>query len=549
MASKILTSPTARAEPLSPKRAAALGQIRKYSIQGLIPAVSALSFVNALAVASRLAQTSDSAQSFVTAHAVDGGNLLLSGWHFPVDDYYFTDTLPYAAFELVVGSRPFLLTLVPALTYALFVVAALLSSARPSQSASQNLLAAAAFSLLLGVPAWTGLWNPFLLSNMHAATVLGSFVALAICAGLAEQKHSAIIIWAALPFIVLPTVASDPFAIVFAYGPACPVLVISFVRKDAPRALPALAVLGCAIAVGAALPFAISALGGFTVENDVSTNFIPAHLLVRNFHSVLAGLLVLSGITPVVQSGAPGLLLLFFRGMGLLLVAASIVRVARQLFGRAPLLDRFLFAGIVTDLIACALSAQFAKGIPVHAIWLGGPPMRFLMPAVLFATVLAGRQTPAIISAWRSEPMRRTATAFVIACGALMLVTGAWLSGTLSQPRWILDNPPAAAAQWLEMRGLSQGAGEYWSANLLTAMSGNRVQVRSVIPVDGRLVPYVWVEDAHSYVKAPQFMIWQNTNKTHVTLAQVRASFPVCRVEAVAEFRVAMLDPACRSNS
>ena len=89
----------------------------------LVAGVTAAALFHALDLASRLAQTSDSAQSLVAGHAVVRGNMLLSGWHLPLNDYYFTDTLPYAALEWLVGPRPFLLVLVPALTYALFVLA------------------------------------------------------------------------------------------------------------------------------------------------------------------------------------------------------------------------------------------------------------------------------------------------------------------------------------------------------------------------------------------------------------------------------------------
>jgi hypothetical protein len=46
---------------------------------GLIAAVAIAAFVNALVLASRLAQTSDSANGFVVGHAIADGNVLLSG--------------------------------------------------------------------------------------------------------------------------------------------------------------------------------------------------------------------------------------------------------------------------------------------------------------------------------------------------------------------------------------------------------------------------------------------------------------------------------------
>src|SRR5438477_693309 len=63
-------------------------------------AVTVIALFSALEMSSRLAQTSDSAQGFVVGHAIANGNVFLSGWHFPIDPFYFTDSLPYAFAEL-----------------------------------------------------------------------------------------------------------------------------------------------------------------------------------------------------------------------------------------------------------------------------------------------------------------------------------------------------------------------------------------------------------------------------------------------------------------
>jgi hypothetical protein len=78
-----------------------------------------VAFFNAFTLASNLAQTSDSAQGFVVGHAIANGNALLSGWHFPIDSFYFTDSVLYAAAEWTAGARPQLMAFVPALVYGL----------------------------------------------------------------------------------------------------------------------------------------------------------------------------------------------------------------------------------------------------------------------------------------------------------------------------------------------------------------------------------------------------------------------------------------------
>lgn len=512
-----------------------------------IVAIAAATFVQARELASRLAQTADSAQSFVAAHAVTGGNVLLAGWHFPIDDYYFTDTLPYAGLEWLVGSRPVLLFLVPALTYSLFVLAALIASWEATRSMPRNLESTAAIGLLLAAPPWIGSWDPLLLSDMHVATVLAAFVALVWCARVAGSETRKLWLGLALPVLVCVTVASDPFALVFAFGPALAVFAAGMiVRPQAgPNARLAFLLLSAGIALGLLLTFLIAFAGGFTTEIDVSTRFVSLHAIWQNLLEVFSGLLALFGVTSSgFDSGWPVILLVGVRATALALAVAAVGRGVLRLFGRSAWFDRLLCGGILADLLACTASAQFAKGITPQNVWTGGPPMRFLVPAVLFGSVLAARQVPEMLD---TVPRLRVGLRRVLGSLALIAIFGGgWLSNIARQPRWFSDNAPARVASWLERHKLEQGAGEYWVANLVTAMSGNRVQVRSVVPREGRLDAYIWAEDARFYARAPQFMIWQDANKTGVTFENVRASYAVCRTLSVSGYRIAVLTNCAR---
>lgn len=505
--------------------------------------IAVTTFSHALDLAARLVQTSDSAQAFVVAHAVIARNVLLSGWHFPVDNYYFTDTLPYALFELFAGSRPFLPALVPALTYALFVLAALVSCARRTRPPTESFVAMSVVALILAAPVWIGAWNPLLLSDMHMATVLGAFAVIALGAGLATNGRRNMFTLIALLLVTTLLVASDPFALVFAFGPALVVLVVGAWIEHASRSMRLAAiVLAGGIACGLALPYLIAFVGGFTSENDVATGFIGAPLFGRNFAAVCSGMLRLFGIQYFGAVGFRALLLLVLRCVALVCVLAAIVRALSRLFRPGvPLLDRMLVVGILTGLIACALSAQFAKGITAQNVWTGGPPMRFLVPAYLFGAILAGRQIPGMLAALHAERLRLVGVTLLGVLSVVTLVAGDSLSGIASVPRWIDNNPPAVAARWLRVRGLMQGVGEYWSANLVTAMSGNAVQVRSIVPQGEKLASYIWVEDARFYTRAPQFVIWRDNNKTGVNFDQVRRTYLTCGATFVAGFRIALI--------
>jgi hypothetical protein len=503
--------------------------------------ITLMSFVNALAFASRLAQTSDSASGFVAGHAIAGGNVLLSGWHFPLDDYYFTDAIPYGLLEAVFGPRPFLLVLVPALTYALFVPVALLVCFEREKPLTANLVGGATIALLLATPSWTGQWNPLLLSDMHMATVLAAFVALVLCAHIARAENTPFAAAAALVVITCATLASDPFALVFAFGPATAFLLAEAVMHRRSRGVwLALMLLAAGILAGVLLPRMIAQTGGFATESDILTRPQTLSLLTRNLVAVAMGTLSLFGANPLrVGTGFRDFVLLALRGGGLFLAVVALLRTMRRALktNETAILDRMLCASIVTVFVACVLSAQFAKGITPQNLWTGGPPMRFLVPGFLFATVLAGRQAPEMFPRLPGARIRG-----LFAAAAALIVLGAvWWSHLDEQPPWMGGNAPAMAARWLQQRGLLEGTGEYWSANLVTAMSGNAVQVRSVVPESGRLVPYVWVEDARWYKQPPQFVIWEDNNKTGVTSDEVRATYRVGRIATVAGYRIARL--------
>jgi hypothetical protein len=507
--------------------------------------VLATTFANALDLAARLAQTSDSAQGFVAAHAVVRGNILLSGWHFPFNDYYFTDTLPYAALEFVTGSCPFLLVLAPVIGYALFVLLALALSLGRNKSLPENLAAMSAVALVLTAPAWFGNWNPLLMSNMHFASVLLALLALWLLSAVACSKgKDTPVLWvqgAGLVLVEAATIGSDPFSLVFAFGPALAVLAIDVsLGGPSPHNRLALLLLAIGLVLGLALPGLIARTGGFTTESDVLTGVVSIHGLMRNLAALAASILSLFGANPPVTSLTPLAVLLFaLHGIGLALAIVAIVYTACHMRESEPasLPDRFLCAGILTVLIACAASAQFGKGITPQNLWSGGPPTRYAMPAFLFSVIVLGRAIPGLLSTVRRR---------VLASRALMAVAVAtiFVSAFVDKgaPLWIADNAPARAARWLESHGLSRGVGEYWSANLITAMSGNAINVRSVVPGDDNLVPYVWSSDANAYAQPPQFAIWQDRNQTGVTAAAVRATYAICEMDFVAGYRIALVD-------
>jgi len=507
-------------------------------------AVTIVAFFDAYNVASNLTQTSDSSQGFVVGHAITTGNFFLVGWHFPVDNFYFTDAIPYALAQGIVGSRRYLLALIPALVYAVPVLLALVLCFRPGQPSGKNLEPIAATLMLWGVPVRVGAWNPVLMSDMHAATAVAALAALALCASIATVTSGGFVTTLAFLLVAI-TVASDPFSLLFAFGPAAAVLAIDAARnRDLPNVRFAFLLLGVAIAVGLLLPWVIARLGGFTTENDVALGFAATRQWSANFVDVMFSVLTLWGINPLNVDGVSDVPTLAIRSGALFFVLFGGVVLVRNLLrgSRVAVLDRLLYAGAALPLAVCVPSAQFAKGVKMDSMWHGGPPMRFLVPTVLFATVLACRQITGALDSVANASLRLAFRIAVVGLAGLALLTDVQQSRSgAARPHWIDQNPAIIAARWLEQHGFSQGVGEYWSANLLTAMSGNTIGVRSVVPENGRLAPYVWVETRAFYASPPQFAIWQEPNQSGVTAAIVRATWPVCATRTVAGYRIALL--------
>ncbi len=526
------------------------GLTRTILLTLLAACIGGVSLLDALNVTGRLSQTSDSAQSFVAGDAVAHGNVLLSGWNVSLDDYYFTDTLPYAALEWFSGPHRFFLALVPALTYALLVVATFFLCLDRANPSSRNLESGAAVVFLLAGPGWIGAWNPLLMSDMHFGTVLGSLAALGFGAVIGRPHQRAtwpiIVACAAAGTVACLTAASDPFSLVFAFGPALVLLAADVVSGARNERIP-LFVLLAGTGFGAILPVLIAHAGGFTTENITVAGLVGWPHLGRNLAALFSGVFSLLGANPAGTSlSPPAILHLGLRFIALAIAIIAVAQVTARLFARRPalLLDRLLCAGILTDVAACAVSTQFGKGITPQYMWVGGPPMRYVMPAVLFAMVIAARRTPEILAAIRwpaAQSIARTALVilalFTAVAGVFRSIEAGWAQTSTS--------PPTLVTQWLAQHRLTEGVGEYWSSNILTAMSGEVVRVRPVVAADGRLIPYVLAADRNWLRDQPQFVIWQDGNPTGMTFDDVRATYGICRMTAVAGYRIAILPLGC----
>jgi hypothetical protein len=231
-------------------------------------------------VASQIWQTSDSVHSFLEAQSILHGNFLLSGRHLSIDNFIFTDASFFVAYEWLFGARPQALVVVPSIIYVLIVgacLAASFSSLRPSR---RNVVAFATVVLLVGLPAARAPSpdpadpiKPILLADFHAASILFSLVALILIAALAPagRIRDRPLAASVLALICAGAVASDPFTVVFAFGPAVLVLIGDAVLSGGNRNDVSLAAIVVASSViGRITPALFHQLGGFTTDPTVT---------------------------------------------------------------------------------------------------------------------------------------------------------------------------------------------------------------------------------------------------------------------------------------
>jgi hypothetical protein len=105
------------------------------------------------AVASQTPQNSDSVQGFMEAQSILHGNLLLSGWYLTSDNYLFTDTPFFVAYQILFGHRMDALATAPSIIYVLILIACLAASIRSFNLSRHNIVALATVVLLIGLPA------------------------------------------------------------------------------------------------------------------------------------------------------------------------------------------------------------------------------------------------------------------------------------------------------------------------------------------------------------------------------------------------------------
>lgn len=424
----------------------------------------------ALASAHGNAADSDAATALLEGQAMAHGHLFLHGWRLASDPFWSIDDLFYLVASVVVGVRPVALYLVPAMIAALVVVAGAVIA---GEGRSRRAATAGALTVVTLLAFPTYMADRFLVKGpFHIGTALFALLAFFL---LRDGRFGWR--WGIAVLLLAAGLLGDLMMVAYGVVPAVLAGGVAVARRRSWRAGVTTVGAGAASVALAALGHVIlSAAGGFVVGK---TGRIPhLHEIARNLGRMFVLCAELLGATwrDFGTGGVPSALAAV-RVLPAVLVAACVLLAFGQLLGHAATgrdRDRSDQSWRLDDLLALAVLGPLVTYVVLS---LNGSAQwaRYLMAAVIFASVLTGRR---VARACERVKARRVGMGLAAGGIAVMLcvATGTFL--TLTRPVPAL--PETTLARWLVARHYHLGAGDFWIASITTVAAGERVEVRPV---------------------------------------------------------------------
>jgi hypothetical protein len=441
---------------------------------------------------------SDGATVILEGNSIVHGNVALAGWSLSYDSFWLLDALYYAVAIGIVGIHGYLLHLVPAVIATLVVI----TGALIARDEERRLIGFVGSLLVVAVLAFpTHLFAYiFLRGPLHIDTVLCALIAF-----VALGNHRFGWRWAVAVIFLAAGALGDLQVIAFGTLPLFLAGLIASARaRRASVALPATTASAVSVVVALVGREIAKSAGTFhLIKPDprapYSTMFGSNLKLSGHYFADLVGV----GRTAFGNGGVPSAFT-YAHAIVLVVLLASVVFALVGLFKgaivgenrggssirRSTLDDMLVLAAIGGLVVFLTLTTE-----PIFAY------SRYLVPSVIFATVLAGRFGTRLARSFvRSREV--IPRSIPIACAAVALaVVAALASATgfeLAQTKPF--DPYAKIASFLERHHLHDGLGDYWTSSIVTVESNDAVVVRAVTATpQGKLVRYDRESDASWY--------------------------------------------------
>ena len=437
-------------------------------------------------------KTSDDATLVLYAEDILHGNVLLHGWTLPADSLFLTTVPAYVLGRLLFVPMTALLYLIPALSYALLVIACLVIVWQ-KVDVEHRILSSVLVFAVIALPSVVSSGPPTQGDGDHATTVL--FVLLTFY--LLSEKNSALkptALWICAAVLLTMAAVGDPLAIIAGALPLMWIGARFWLAGELTKARTLLMVGISALVFSTLLRWIIPAVGGFkTIDSNFS--FVAMYGLRDNFYYAVSSILSLFGadfFAHRAMTFEAGLLLVHF--LTALLVIYLVYRsTATWWEDNGDLFLEFLLVAIVINLAARLLFAAPADDSQGYSI-----P---LTPVLFFSALIAGMW-------WYKAGISQKY--FTI---ALPLVMVCYLTSFLMETIRPTAPREDSMIAFLEKNQLTTGFGIYTHAAILTVLSEGKVKV---IPVDktqgARLAPVVlrsskpWyeVKDATYFLFGPE---------------------------------------------
>jgi hypothetical protein len=490
------------------------------------------------------AANSDGATVVLEGQALRSGNLTLSNWRLSFDSFWTVDAPFYAVGVAILGVRPALSHLVPALIAALVVLVGA-GLARGGRRGAAGWAGALTVVALLAFPAHA-LAEFLLLGPLHVGTVLWCLLAFGVLS-LAEGRWRfpvAACLLAAGILGDLQTLALGVIPVFFAG-------VAAMARhRSWRRGMGALVTAVGSVGTAGVVRFEASALGTYSVA---SSQRATGQQVTRNLSlepGYIARLLGVGG-GAFGTGGAPAILGAVHL-VGLVAVVAAVVSALGRLLwgavagrpvgdGRVGLadvgpvgagragagrvgagragegragegqiggrrfggegsvaLDDLLVVGVIADLVMFASLTLSSSDVSFA---------RYLVPGVIFAAILAGRGVASLADRRPSSlPLRGSSTAGAAVLACLAFGAGAQIAAPVPV------QPQGSLGDFLADNGLYQGLGDYWTSSVITVDTRSQVTVRPVMADPGGQLEGYGRQSATAWYTGQkfQFLIYYN---------------------------------------
>ncbi|HTW06743.1 MAG TPA: hypothetical protein VME46_04485 [Acidimicrobiales bacterium] len=421
---------------------------------------------------------SDAASTLLQGQSMAGGNFGLRGWRLSLDSFWLSDTVFYALFVAVLGVKAKILYLMPAAVAALAVYLGMYLAGTgharwPGWSGALTVFA------LLGLPS-SFLAPKLLASPVHVVTALWCLAAFACVRRLRFDWRFAV----AVGLIGVATV-SDLVALAIGIVPLFLAGLAAMARARSMRAgtVPVAAAAGGAV-TSLALRALASQVGWLAMASRQHAakmarvaNNVP---LMFHYTFDVFGI----GTSAPVRGHAPAALELvhvmaFVVGVALLV---AVIRLAHGVLRREPS-SAGLEASFLDDvlLIATCGSAASFLGLTVRSV---PAEARYLLPGLIFSSVLAGRFVAGLAE---RVPAGRPRRGLQVGGLVAVLAFAAGVGYDLDVP--VPRTPYPQIAKFLVAHHLHDGLADYWTAAIVTVDSDDRVSVRPVSAVRGKIYP------------------------------------------------------------